>query len=74
MKTQAILGALLLVLGLFIIVNSGISYRTREKIIDIGPIEADREVRKTVPISPVVGVVALAGGATLIVLGMKRAH
>jgi hypothetical protein len=66
-----IIGILLIVLGVVSLVYQGITYTTREKVIDIGPIEATAEREKTVPLPPVLGVVALAGGVTLLLLGNR---
>jgi hypothetical protein len=47
----------------------GITYTTREKIIDLGPIQATKDTEKTIPFSPILGGVALAGGIALIIIG-----
>ena len=61
------LGIILIVLGLIGLAWGGISYKTREKVIDLGPIEASREKTHTVPLPPVAGAVALIGGVALLV-------
>ena len=50
----------------------GISYTTREKVIDIGPLQASVEKKKTIPLSPVVGGAALLGGIVLVIVGAPR--
>ena len=50
----------------------GISYTKREKVLDIGPIEATAETRETIPLPPVLGAIALAGGIVLLVVGSRR--
>jgi hypothetical protein len=72
MKTPAIIGVILVVLGIIALAYGGITYTTREKVLDVGPIEATAERQRTVPLSPVLGVVALAGGIILIVVGTRR--
>ena len=47
------LGAILIVLGIVALVWGGISYTKREKVIDVGPIEASVDERKTIPLPPV---------------------
>jgi hypothetical protein len=47
----------------------GISYTSREKVVDLGPIQATADTKKTIPISPVVGAVALVSGVVLILAG-----
>lgn len=70
MKT--VIGAVLIVVGLIGLILGGVSYTRREKVIDIGPIEATTERRETLPISPIVGAVALVGGILLVAAGRKR--
>jgi len=60
------LGATLIVLGIFALVWGGISHTKREKVIDVGPIEASVDERKHVPLPPVVGVVAVLAGVILV--------
>ena len=66
-----IVGILLIVLGLIALAYGGISYTRREKVVDIGPIEATAERRHTIPLPPVFGGLALAGGVVLLIYGAK---
>jgi hypothetical protein len=67
-----LLGVALIVLGVVALVYEGITYTTREKIIDVGPIKAEVKREKTIPLSPVVGVATLAGGIVLLLVGGRR--
>lgn len=71
MKTATIIGVLLIILGLGGLVMQGISWTTEEKVLDIGPIEATKEEHHSVPIPPVAGALALAGGVALVVVGAR---
>ena len=62
MKGTSLLGLALIAIGVLALVYQGISYMTHKKVVDIGPIEATREEHKTIPVPPIVGVIALAGG------------
>jgi hypothetical protein len=62
------LGIILIVLGLVGLAWGGITYTTREKVIDIGPIHASREETHTVPVPPIAGAMALIGGVVLLVV------
>jgi hypothetical protein len=73
MKPMSIAGVLLLVLGLGALVYQGITYTSRETVIDVGPIHATTDREKTLPLPPVVGIVAVAGGVVLLVAGMRKA-
>ena len=72
MKPIAIVGLVLIVLGLGALAYQRISYTTRETIIDIGPVHATAERQKTVALPPVVGIVAVAGGVALLVAGLRK--
>jgi len=44
----------------------------RAGVIDVGPIEATRETREAIPLPPILGALALAGGVVLLVVGARR--
>jgi hypothetical protein len=73
MKASMIVGILLIVLGVVALGYEGISYTTREKVVDIGPLQASVEKKKTIPLSPVLGGAALLGGIVLVIAGARRA-
>lgn len=72
MKPMAIAGVLLIVLGLAALAYQGITYTSRETVLDIGPITATAEREKTFPLPPVIGVAAVVGGIGLLVVGMRK--
>jgi hypothetical protein len=72
MKPIMIIGVALIVLGVVALAYQGITYTSREKIIDIGPIKATHDTKKTIPLSPVLGGAALAGGIVLVIVGAKN--
>lgn len=72
MKSMAIVGFVLIVCGLAALAYQGITYTSRETVIDIGPIHATAERQRTVPLPPVFGIVAVAGGVALVVAGRGK--
>jgi len=68
-----LVGIALIVLGIVAFAYQGITYTSREKIIDIGPFQATADTQKTIPLSPLVGGMALVGGIVLVVVGAKKA-
>lgn len=66
------IGLVLIVLGLLALVYQGITYTSRETVIDIGPIEATAEKTNSLPLPPIVGIVAVVAGVALVVAGKKR--
>jgi hypothetical protein len=67
-----IVGIVLIVLGIVAFTYQGITYTSREKIIDIGPFQATADTQKTIPLSPLLGGLALVGGIVLVVVGAKK--
>jgi hypothetical protein len=51
-----LVGIALIVLGIVAFAYQGITYTSREKIIDIGPLQATAETEKTIPLSPLLGI------------------
>ena len=72
MNRTAIVGVVLLLLGVAALAYQGFTYTSRETVVDIGPVHATADHQKTVPIPPVLGLAALAGGVALLVVGMRR--
>ena len=67
MKSATLVGLLMIVLGLGALIYQGISYKSQEKILDLGSIEATAETTKTIPISPIVGVIAVVSGVAVVI-------
>ncbi len=74
MKGATVFGILLIVLGVIALVYQGFTYTTHKKILDLGPIQATKEERQTVPLPPIVGGIALIGGVALLFAGGKNSH
>jgi len=73
MKGIVLVGVLLVVLGVIALAYQGITYTKSEKVLDLGPLKAEIERQKTIPLPPVLGGLALAGGIVLLVVGARRA-
>jgi len=65
------LGILLIVLGVLSFVYGGITYTRREKVIDVGPIEATADKKERLPLPPIIGGIALVAGAFLLMSNRK---
>ena len=72
MRLRIIIAIVLIVLGIAALAYQGITYTTREKVVDIGPIEVTAEKSKTIPLPPVLGGLALAGGIVLLAVGYRK--
>jgi uncharacterized membrane protein len=71
-KLITLIGVALILLGIVAFAYQGITYTSREKIIDIGPIQATADTQKTIPLSPLLGGLVLVGGIALVVVGAKK--
>jgi hypothetical protein len=72
MKTYTLTGIILIVIGIVAFAYQGITYTTREKVVDIGPIHMTADKTRTFPLPPIVGAIALVGGIVLLVMGNKK--
>jgi uncharacterized membrane protein len=73
MKTPAIVGILLIILGVVAFAYQGFTYTTTEKAIDLGPIQVTAEMEHTFPLPPVVGGIAIVGGIFLLFTSGRKA-
>jgi hypothetical protein len=71
MKAVTVVGIILIVVGLVALAYQGITYTTKEKVVDLGPLKVEAEKEKTIPLPPVVGAVAVAAGVILVFLGRR---
>ncbi|HEX4994091.1 MAG TPA: DUF3185 domain-containing protein [Methylomirabilota bacterium] len=73
MKSGVLIIAIVLIaIGVVSLAYQGITYTTREKILDLGPIKATADKERTIPLPPILGGLALAGGVVLLVVGARR--
>ena len=62
------IGVVLIVLGAVALVYQGITYTSRETVVDIGPVHATADRQKTLPLPPALGMVSVAGGIVLLLV------
>ena len=67
-----LIGIALIVLGIVAMVYGGITYKTKEKVFDIGPIQATAEKKKTIPLPPILGGALFIGGVVLIAADSRK--
>jgi len=72
MKVLTLVGIALIVLGIVAFTYQGITYTTREKVIDVGPLKATVEKEKTIPLPPILGGLSLAAGVVLLIAGARK--
>ena len=72
MKTNTLIAIILIAIGIVAFAYQGITYTTREKAVDLGPIQVTTEKTRTIPLPPIVGGIALVGGIVLLVVEKKK--
>ena len=73
MRTASWVGIILIVLGVVSLAYQGINYTTHKKVLDLGPLQATEEKHHTIPLPPILGALALAGGIVLLIAGRRVA-
>lgn len=71
MKPSTLAGILLIVFGIAAFAYQGITYTSRDTVVDLGPLHATAEREHTIPLSPSVGIVGIAAGALLLFVGAR---
>ena len=71
MKTKSI-GIGILIIGILMIVYTGFNYVTKEKVVDIGPVEMSVEKNHPVQWSPIIGVILVIGGIVIVAMNRKK--
>ena len=72
MNTTKAFAILLIAVGISAFAYQGIGYKTQENVVDLGPIHVTTEKSHTLPLPPMVGVLALLGGIALLVVDSKK--
>lgn len=74
MKPLMLIGILLIALGVVALAYEGITYTRSKTVVDLGPIQARVEEKRTIPLPPILGAVALAWGIALIVVSARTSR
>jgi uncharacterized membrane protein len=66
------IGVILILLGAAALVWQKVTYTQRETVVEVGPVNVTADVKKSVPLPPILGGIALAGGVVLVIVGAKK--
>ena len=72
MKPITMVGILLVVLGVLALAFQGFNYNRQETVVNMGPMHVTTETHERLPLPPILGGLALAGGVVLLVVGAKQ--
>ena len=71
MRILAIIGLLLIVLGIVALGIQSVTYFTMDRVVDAGPLQIDVQRPHTIVFNPVVSAVAVGAGLVLVIVGVK---
>jgi len=69
MKPMAIVGILLIAIGIAGLAIDNISFTERKTIVDAGPLKITADEQRNIPIPTIAGIVAIIAGAGLLFMG-----
>lgn len=72
MKPAVVVGVILIILGIVALAYQGITYTTKEKVVDLGPLKVEAKQEKTIPLPPLLGALLLVGGVVLVAVSARR--
>jgi hypothetical protein len=72
MKPISWVGILLIVLGALVLAYQGINYTRQKQVLDFGSVHLTTETHERIPLPPILGGLALAGGVVLLVMGARN--
>ncbi len=72
MKPMSWAGILLIILGLLALGYQGINYTREKRVVDMGSMHISKETHERIPLPPILGGLALAGGVILLVAGARN--
>ena len=65
-------GIVLIVLGIVMLIYTGFTYTTKEKVVDLGPLEVNKEKTHDVSWPPIIGAVLLVAGVIVIATNKNK--
>ena len=65
-------GIILILAGVVGLIYGGFSFTSEKKAVDLGPIQVNKTEHHSVPVPPLLGVVAIIGGGALFYFGAKE--
>ena len=71
MKPTAVVAVLLIIIGVIALAYGGFNFTTKEKVAEVGPLKLEKDKTHSVPLPPILGVLALVGGIALLVVSRR---
>jgi uncharacterized membrane protein YidH (DUF202 family) len=71
MKLTAVVAVILIAIGVIALAYGGLSFTTKEKVAEVGPLKLEKDKTRSVSLPPLLGVLALVGGVALLVVSRR---
>jgi uncharacterized membrane protein YidH (DUF202 family) len=72
MSATRAIGLLLVIVGIVALVWGGVFWTDRDTVLDAGPLEVQTAEREGFAVPPVLGIIAIVGGAILMFVPTRR--
>jgi hypothetical protein len=72
MRTQLLIGLILIALGVLALAIPSVTFFTRERLADVGFFTIDVSKPHTIVFNPIVGGILLAVGIVLVLVGLRK--
>jgi hypothetical protein len=66
------LGIILIIAGILMMVFRSVSFTEKKKVVDLGPVEINKDEKKTIGWPIYAGGAAIAAGAIVLVMGARK--
>ena len=67
-----LVGIVLVILGVVGLAYGGVTWTTKEKVVDLGPLQVTHDKTQSLPLPPIAGGVCLVAGVVLLVAGGRQ--
>jgi uncharacterized membrane protein YidH (DUF202 family) len=71
-KPAGIIGIILIVIGIVALAYGGFHFTTEKKVVDLGPLQVNKQENHQVPFPPILGALCLGGGIILVIVGGRK--
>ena len=66
MRPIAMVAVILIVIGVIVLAYGGLSFTTKEKVAELGPLKIEKDKTRSLALPPVLGVLAIVGGIAVL--------
>lgn len=72
MNIQRTIGIILIIAGILGFVVDSVSFTTSEEVVDVGPVEVEKQAERTLPLRPIASGVAVVAGIAVVGFSVRK--